>query len=103
MESKFSISYISTNNYFFKVFFITFFLTVFFGILDLLYHDFLGENLLSRQVWENVGVGFRFHGLNGEPREAYVYLVLSISLFVMYSIWKQQTLSKILMAFMRHL
>jgi hypothetical protein len=89
--------------YFFKVFFITFFLTVFVGILDLLYYDFLGENLLSRQVWENVGVGFRFHGFNGEPRDAYVYLVLSVSLFAMYSIWKQQSLSKILMTFIAFL
>jgi len=89
--------------YFFKVFFITFFLTVFFGVLDLFSVYFLGENLLSRQIYEDVGVGFRFHGLNGEPRDAYVYLVLSVSLFVMYSIWKQQKLSKILMVFIAFL
>lgn len=83
-------------DYFFKVFFITFFLTVCLGVVDLLSVYFLGENLISRHIYDGVSVGFRFHGINGEPRDAYVYLVLSVSIFVMYGIWKQQKISKIL-------
>jgi len=89
--------------YFFKVFFITFSITVFFGILDLFMVHYAGENLISRALNEDVGVGFRFHGFNGEPRDAYVYLVLSVSVFAMYSIWRQQKLSKILMVFIAFL
>ena len=89
--------------YFFKIFFITFFITVFFGILDLLMVYYAGESLISRSIHDGVGVGFRFHGFNGEPRDAYVYLILSVSLFAMYSIWRQQKLSKILMVFIAFL
>ncbi len=86
-------------NYFFKVFFGMFYLTYLVGMIDLLLIKLYGIEGLSRHIGEAKYPGDRFHGLAGEPREAFVYLVLGLTMLMLKNIWKnKRKLSKIKVA-----
>ncbi|MHA8098001.1 hypothetical protein VR479_01740 [Aquirufa aurantiipilula] len=73
--------------YFFKMFRRMFLIGLVLGLLDLL-TSLVGFQFLGRDMLEKVYVGFRFHGLAGEPRDAFVYLFFAYCLFNLESIYK---------------
>ena len=52
----------------------------------------LKENgfLLPRHLSDGTYVGFRFHGIAGEPRDAFSYLMLSLGIFTLRDIWEDK-------------
>ena len=82
------------TNYFFRIFFIAFLICIVLGYVDYLYmsiyyHD-SGGYLLPRQISDGSTVGFRFHGIAGEPRDAFSYLMLSLGIFALRDIWEDK-------------
>jgi len=76
--------------YFFSVFKITFFVSFFIGWVDYLSIYFFEVHLLTRHLNSDKFVGFRFHGLAGEPRDAFVYLIFSLAVFYLYKLWNKE-------------
>jgi len=69
-------------NYFFKIFLGVFFLSFWIGVIDYLLVVLFGYEWIPRQLadLETTHVGRRFHGLAGEPRDAFVYLIFGMGL-----------------------
>jgi len=65
--------------YFFRVFRLMLVACLVLGSLDLVVVLATGNNLLSRELYDNTSVGFRFHGIAGEPRDAFVYMFLALA------------------------
>jgi hypothetical protein len=65
-------------------FFFKYFKLAFLGCLALGFTDLFfqlgGIYILPRDMWEGRMVGFRFHGLAGEPRDAFVYLFFAFGM-----------------------
>lgn len=74
-------------SYFFKVFFFMFLLSFFLGIIDFLLVLFLNIELIPRTIGDWTHVGTRFHGIAGEPRDAFVFLVLGACMFYLRDLW----------------
>lgn len=74
-------------NYFFRLFKIAFSFCVIIGLVDLIL-QLGGVNILPRDMWEGRMVGFRFHGLAGEPRDAFVYLFFALGILNLYFFWE---------------
>jgi len=76
-------------NYFFKIFKFTFFLTLSIGFLDLalIYMSGAAFEGLPRHLSDMTRPGDRFHGLAGEPRDAFIYLILGLSMLALKDIW----------------
>ena len=69
-------------NYFFKIFLGVFFLSFWIGVIDYLLVVLFGYEWIPRRLADSnvTHVGIRFHGLAGEPRDAFVYLIFGIGL-----------------------
>jgi hypothetical protein len=65
--------------YFFKAFFFAFNTSLVLGLIDYVV-SFWGVTLIGRSLYESVEVPHRFHGFAGEPRDAFVYLILGLAL-----------------------
>jgi hypothetical protein len=85
-------------NYFFNIILKLFLLSFALGILDffgqhisafrsMTYPYGLGYDLISRHMTDNINVGGRFHGLFGEPRDAFGALMLWIALLYLRDYW----------------
>jgi hypothetical protein len=80
-------------NYFFSVFKFMFMLSLILGIIDVgLY--LVNIEFIPRHISDWRHVGFRFHGLAGEPRDAFVYLFLALAVLHLRCFFKDQLLSK---------
>jgi len=81
-------------DYFFRIFGIAFLICIVLGYLDYFYlHNYYYESggfLLPRSLADGNTAGLRFHGLAGEPRDAFSYLMLSLGIFVLRNIWEDQ-------------
>ncbi|MDP9200444.1 MAG: hypothetical protein M3P26_00725 [Gemmatimonadota bacterium] len=75
--------------YFFRVFRIAFTACLAFGFVDLLLQAF-GHSGIPRDMSEGLYVGFRFHGLAGEPRDAFVYLMFGLAILNLYAYWRKR-------------
>ena len=75
-------------SYFFKIFRYTFFISLLIGALDFLLVLLLGYEWIPRHLSDFRHVGTRFHGLAGEPRDAFVYLGFGISLLYLNRVWE---------------
>jgi len=81
-------------DYFFRIFGIAFLICIVLGYIDYLYmsiyyHESAGY-LLPRHLADGNEVGFRFHGIAGEPRDAFSYLMLSLGIFTLRDIWEDK-------------
>ncbi len=74
-------------NYFFKIFFFMFFISLFLGTIDYLLVFLTGYEFIPRHLSDMRHVGIRFHGLAGEPRDAFVHLFFGLSLLYLKEIW----------------
>jgi hypothetical protein len=77
--------------YFFKVFFLIFNISLIVGLFFLALYSVFGVNILAVHFYEWYGfkprgVGRRFHGLFGEPRDAFVVLGLGAAFYYLRSI-----------------
>ena len=79
-------------DYFFKLFFIALLICMFVGFLDLLLQLLIeGRESFPRHISDvNINVGFRFHGIAGEPRDAFSYLMLSLGILALKDIWEDK-------------
>jgi len=79
-------------DYFFKIFKFTFFLTLSIGFLDLalIYMFAPTYEGLPRHLSDMTLPGNRFHGLAGEPRDAFIYLILGLSMLALKDIWSNE-------------
>jgi hypothetical protein len=50
--------------------------------------------LLPRQLYDNTYVGARFHGIAGEPRDAFVYLFFALAILHLESFYRGVTLDR---------
>jgi len=64
-------------NYFLDKFIVIFWLVILIGLIDLLFVT-LGFEGLYRHFYDKRSIGFRFHSILGEPRDAFAYLLLVI-------------------------
>jgi len=76
------------KQYFYKVFFFMFFLSVFLGIIDYILIDFFEIDFISRQIYDLSPTPHRFHGLFGEPRDAFVVLGVGLGLYYSRNIFQ---------------
>lgn len=65
----------------FKFFLIT---TIIIGYADYVLTRLEIIDLVARHIRDGVGIGGRFHGLAGEPRQAAVHMVFNISMYILY-------------------
>ena len=81
-------------DYFFKIFGIAFLICIVLGYLDYLYaaiyFNETGGFLLPRSLADGQHVGVRFHGILGEPRDAFSYLMLCLGIFALRDIWEDK-------------
>ena len=82
--AKYFINSSEAIKYFFNYFLFTFYVILFMGFIDLGYFFMSGSALITRHIGELTDVGFRFHSFIGEPRDAFVYLVYSGLVLVIY-------------------
>ncbi len=77
-------------NYFFSVFKWVFFFVLYVGLFDLIlmliFSDYQG---IPRHI-NDYYVGFRFHSFAGEPRDAFVFLILGIGMLWVKDIWNAE-------------
>ena len=64
-----------------------FFLSLFLGAIDLLLVAITGIEFIPRHLSDMRHVGVRFHGIAGEPRDAFVHLFLGLSLLYLRESW----------------
>jgi len=87
-------SYFLSNDkaidYFFKVFFLLFYANLIIGLIDVASTVFLNFDPVPISLIRDVGSSFRFHGLSGEPRDAFVYLIFGIAMMYLFDEWKMQ-------------
>jgi len=75
-------------NYFFKIFNIVFYFTLLTGLLDLiLISTISGYEGLPRNLSDFRAPGLRFHGVIGEPRHAFVFLIFGLGVLTIKDIW----------------
>jgi hypothetical protein len=79
-----------TINYFFKIFFFLFYANLILGFLDLFFTYFYNIDLVPVSLIRDSTTSIRFHGLAGEPRDAFVYLIFGIGMIYLYDAWKMQ-------------
>jgi len=78
-------------DYFFKVFSALFYFSLIIGLIDLIFVYFIPEYMgIHRHLRGSLGVGLRFHGFAGEPRDAFVYLWLGIGVLFLKDIWRNE-------------
>ena len=75
-----------TLDYFFKIFSITFTFSLLIGIFDFVL-SFLNIDLVSRFLYDPTFIPNRFHGLAGEPRDAFIYLIFGALVFALRHFW----------------
>jgi hypothetical protein len=73
-------------SYFFKVFTVMAMIQIILGWIDFVLAG-IGVDLIPRHLsdWRHVGV--RFHGVAGEPRDAFVYMIAILFMFGLKSMW----------------
>ncbi|MFH1094162.1 MAG: hypothetical protein V1739_08470 [Candidatus Omnitrophota bacterium] len=76
--------------YFFKVFSSVFIFNLFLGYVDIVAAwakiHIIPRHLIEALMGSAVFVGPRFHGLAGEPRDAFVYLVLGLAIYLLTTV-----------------
>lgn len=79
--------------YFFAVFRRMFIISFVVGVIDFGFAG-VGISLVPRHIADWVMVGMRFHGLAGEPRDAFVYLFFGLGMLHLDANYKGVTLSR---------
>ena len=74
-------------NYLLKWIVRTFYFVLVVGLIDYIFLVFGDIDLISRHLFdrEDIGVGYRFHSILGEPRDAVVYLLFGTSILFIIS------------------
>jgi len=91
MMPKYFLSNSNSIGYFFKVFTLLFFIVLITGFSDLLIMKIIsGYEGIPRHLSDLRTVGWRFHGLAGEPRDAFSYLILGLSIFILRDMWSDR-------------
>ncbi len=81
-------------DYCLKIFIRVFFISFFIGVVDYLSEALFQIALVPRHFWDWQHVGLRFHGLAGEPRDAFVYLFFGFGLLLLNEKWSGNRGSK---------
>ena len=79
--------------YYFKMFKRIFTLSFVLGIFDMGVLYFFGIDFIPRHIADGVNVGLRFHGLAGEPRDAFVYLFFGLAILHLDSFFNKEKIS----------
>ena len=85
---KYFIKDYAAINYFFKIFKIVFYFSLLTGLLDyILILTISGYDGLPRNLSDFRRPGLRFHGVIGEPRDAFVFLIFGLGVLTVKDIW----------------
>jgi hypothetical protein len=79
--------------YLFRTFRRMFYLCLVVGGLDLALIR-AGIHVFPRALYDNTFVGFRFHGIAGEPRDAFVYMIFSLAVLHLDAFYHDERLDK---------
>jgi hypothetical protein len=71
-------------DYFFSVFKFFLITSIIIGYADYVLARLEIIDLVTRHIRDGVGIGGRFHGISGEPRQAAVHMVFNISMYILY-------------------
>ncbi len=82
-------------DYFFRIFFFMFFLSFFLGVIDYLLVVITGYEFIPRHLSDMRHVGKRFHGLAGEPRDAFVHLFFGLSFLFLREVWSGKKFNRL--------
>lgn len=78
-------------DYFFKIFSGLFYFSLILGLFDLVLMGVIdGYGGLGRHFHDMRQVGFRFHGIAGEPRDAFIYLILGVGVLYLKDVWRSE-------------
>jgi len=80
--------------YFFTIFKIMFIVSLLAGILDYFFSSMGFVDLIPRHIYDGVDIGNRYHGFGGEPRQAFVYLMLGLAIFHLKAYFEGTSLNK---------
>ena len=95
-----AVHFLSSNktiNYFFKVFLFLFYSHLLLGFLDQISTIYFEFDLIPISLSRYTPTSWRFHGLAGEPRDAFVFLIFGIAMIYLYNFWKKQNKIKLLL------
>lgn len=78
-------------DYYFKVFAGLFLLSLTIGLADVAQQRLLGfGEWIPRHISDWRHIGMRFHGFAGEPRDAFIYLILGLAIFSLRDYWRDE-------------
>jgi hypothetical protein len=77
-------------NYFFKLFFYSFILCLILGYIDFILIAVFNIEFIPRHLVDGFHPGMRFHGLAGEPRDAFVYLLYALAVMNLKIFWEKR-------------
>lgn len=78
-------------DYYFKVFGGMFLLFLTTGLADVAQQRLLGgSEWIPRHISDWREIGLRFHGFAGEPRDAFIYLILGLAVFSLRGVWRDE-------------
>jgi hypothetical protein len=80
-------------DYFFKVLFFMLGASLILGMADVALAQF-DIILIGRHITDWIGVGGRFHGFAGEPRDAFVYLILGIAMYYLRCYYRSESVKR---------
>ena len=80
-------------DYFFNSFKIVFLLFLVIGFFDILSIYFLDFDPIPRHIRDWTHIGFRFHGIAGEPRQAYAYLLFGVAMLNLKAFYYDEKMS----------
>ena len=80
-------------DYFFSTFRVMFLLSLMLGFIDLLLSA-VGVPFIPRMLDERIFVGVRFHGLAGEPRDAFVFLFFGLAMLHLRAHYRGERLKR---------
>ncbi len=79
-------------DYFFSIFTKFFFFSLIVGLLDLVVQVMLGGTYLGipRHIGDMQSAPWRYHGIAGEPRDAFAYLIFGLGILWIKDLWYQE-------------
>ena len=84
-------------DFFFKIFKLMFFTSIIVGTVDYVVYPIFGVDLVTRHLYDFNSSGYRFHGLFGEPRDAFINLGIGLGIYYVMCIHSNKKTNKFIL------